>query len=144
MWDCLLSPPPHSSPKQNTVKCSQPTVHSCPLEAHTCPGSWMVLVNRGGDPGKERTETRRTNGFLPRCHDEMQAKVLMSQGQPVWTSNLSRRELSTRVLSLLILLSFVSFVSAQPWVFHYSNRKLAKISDYDLLKDETKFILFFK
>lgn len=87
----------------------QLTVNSCPLEAHTCPGSWMVLVNRDGDLGKERTETRRTNGFLPRCHDEMQVKVLMSQSQPAWTSNLSRREFSNLVLLLLLLLSFVSF-----------------------------------
>lgn len=102
----------------------------------------MVLVNRGGDLGKERTETRRTNVFLPRCHDEMQAKALMSQSHPVWTFNLSRHELSNLVLLLLLLLSLVSFVSAQPWVFHYSNRKLAKISDCDTLKDGIKFISF--
>ena len=100
----------------------------------------MVLVNRGGDLGKERTETRRTDVFLPLCHDEMQA--IMSQSHPVWTFNLSRRELSNLVLLLLLLLSLVSLVSAQPWVFHYSNRKLAKISDCDTLKDGIKFISF--
>lgn len=120
----------------------QLTVHSYPLEAHTCPGSWMVLVNRDGDLGKERAESQRTNVFLPRCPDEMQAKALMSQSHPVWTSNLSRHELSNLVFLLLVLLSFVSFISAQPWVFHYSNRKLAKISDCDILKDGTKFISF--